>query len=97
MKGNRNTRMIKRATDLQNKIENYLGHIPELSFVTYLQFSAMVCFIMGIGMFLYCELVGKNFLLVVTLHNPLFYLCLGFTIFCFYLWEKFNPSDNCLK
>jgi len=84
--------IINRAWALQHRIEKRIATLPSLSIATYFQFVAMVCFIMGIGMFVYCFLFDVNILIVVIYHNPLFYLCLGFTAFMFFLLEKFIPT-----
>ena len=89
--------IIKRAWALQHCIEKRIALLPSLSLTTHLQFISLVLFLTGIGMFLYCIIANKNIFFVILLNNPLFYLCLGFTVFCFYLWEKFNPSNNRLK
>ena len=84
--------IINRAWTLQHRIEKRIVRFHSPSLATYCQFVAMVCFIMGMGMFVYCILCNVNILTVVILNNPLFYLALGFASFMFFLLEKFIPT-----
>jgi len=86
--------LTDRAWALQHRIENRIATLPSLSITTYLQFIAMVCFITGMGMFVYCILCDVNILVVSVYTNPLFYLALGFTTFMFFLLEKFIPTKH---
>ena len=74
-----NIKIIEKARNLEKRLDAKKAKYSNITARTYFQFTTLIFFLTGIGLFMYCLLCGHNILTINYLFCPLTYLFIGFT------------------